>query len=88
MAEKAEGIFEDLANLGKTIFNVESAKKIAAWYVDTGEKIANRALDFQATANEWVKETPLGPVFEAQNELGRKFVRSSAGVARKVWQLS
>jgi hypothetical protein len=88
MGEKAEGIFDNFVNLSKTVFNIEGAKKIAAWYIDTSEKIAKDVLDFHASANEWAKETPLAPMFEAQNDLGRKFVQRSAEVARRVWQLN
>jgi len=44
-------------------------------------------LDYQASATEWVKKTPLGPIFEAQFDFSRKFVKRSAEVARKIWQV-
>lgn len=92
MAEKAEkaqrdGMFEGFTNLGKNLYNVEGAKKMAAWYIDTSEKLANDVLDFQATATEWAKETPLAPILEAQFDLSRKFVKRSADAARSIWQL-
>jgi hypothetical protein len=85
MAEKesASGMFE---NVGKLI-NVEGAKKFAAWYIDTAEKVANQAIDFQETATQWAKETPLAPIFEAQYEYGKKIVERSANAARSLWRL-
>jgi hypothetical protein len=64
MAEKesTSGVFENVAKL----INVEGAKKFAAWYIDTAEKVANQAIDFQETATQWAKETSLAPIFEAQ----------------------
>ena len=44
------------------LFSVESAKKVAAWYIDTSEKVAKQAIDFQASATKWAKETPLAPI--------------------------
>jgi hypothetical protein len=91
MAEKAEQrarLFDNLSDLRKNMFSVEGAKKVAAWYIDTSEKLANGVLDFQASTTEWAKETPLAPIIEAQQELGRKFVKRSAEVARTVWQLN
>ncbi len=76
-----------IANLSRTVFNLEGAKRIAALYIDTSERIAKDVLDFQASASEWARETPLGPVFDAQNELGRKVVERSAEAARRFWQL-
>jgi len=82
-----EGIYENMSKASKAFFSGESSKKFAAWYVDTAEQLANEFLDMQATATGWAKETPLAPIFEAQNDLGRKFVKRSAEAARKVWQI-
>ncbi len=82
-----EGIYENMSKAGKAFFSGDSTKKFAAWYVDTAERLANEFLDMQATATGWAKETPLAPIFEAQNDLGRKFVKRSAEAARKVWQI-
>ncbi len=89
MAEKQtrSGILEGLTDLGSTLFNVEGAKKFAAWYIDTTEKVAKDTLDFQAAATEWAKETPLAPIFAAQNEFSRKIVERSASAARTIWRL-
>jgi hypothetical protein len=87
--EKASTMsFESIAKAGREYFSLEGAKKFAAWYIETTEKIANDALDMQARATSWAKETPLAPVFAAQHELGRKFVERSAEAARTIWRLN
>jgi hypothetical protein len=68
--------------------NVEGAKKFAAWYIDTSEKVAKQAIEFfQASATKWAKETPLATIFDAQIEYGKKFVERSASAARSLWRL-
>jgi hypothetical protein len=85
MSEKENGsMFEGLYS---NLFTVEGAKKFAAWYIDTSEKVAKQAIDFQASATQWAKETPLAPIFEAQLEYGKKFVERSASAARSLWRL-
>ena len=76
-----------LSGLGNQFFSADGLKKVAAWYIDTNEKVANRVLDYQASATEWAKSTALAPIFEAQHDLGTKFVKRSADVARKVLQI-
>jgi hypothetical protein len=73
--------------LGNQLFSTDGIKKMAAWYIDTSEKVANGVLDYQASATEWAKSTALAPIFEAQHDLGSKFVKRSAEVARKLWQI-
>ena len=73
--------------LGNQFFSTDGIKKMAAWYIDTSEKVANGVLDYQASATEWAKSTALAPIFEAQHDLGTKFVKRSAEVARKLWQI-
>jgi hypothetical protein len=85
--ERAEKITENLAGLGSQFFSTDGIKKVAAWYIDTSEKVANGVLDYQASATEWAKSTALAPIFEAQHDLGTKFVKRSAEVARKLWQI-
>lgn len=63
------------------------AKKMAAWYIDTGEKLAESALGFQEKATSWAKDTPWAPLFETQNALARQFVEGSASLARSLWQI-
>lgn len=87
MAEKENGsMFEGLTSMG-SLFTVEGAKKFAAWYIDTSEKVAKQAIDMQASATKWAKETPLAPIFDAQIEYGKKFVERSATAARSLWRL-
>src|SRR5258708_8038324 len=54
--------------------NLEGAKQFAAWYIDTTQTVAKQAIDFQASATKWAKETPLAPIFDAQTEYGKKFL--------------
>ena len=87
-AQNGEGkLFGNVTDLGKQFLSMDGAKKLAAWYIDNSEKMSNGVLDYQASATEWAKATPLGPVLEAQFDLSRKFVKSSAEVARKIWQI-
>ena len=81
------GVFENVANVGSNLFNIERAKKVAACYIDASEKVANQAIDFQEFATQWAKETSLAPIFEAQIECGKKFVQRSASAARSLWRL-
>ncbi len=81
------GVLESFKNLRKDLLSVEGAKKVAAWYIDTTEKVANQAIDFQESATKWAKETPLAPIFEAQIEYGKKFVERSANAARSLWRI-
>ncbi|HLI80934.1 MAG TPA: hypothetical protein VKV03_13190 [Candidatus Binataceae bacterium] len=73
--------------MGGQFFSTDGIKKMAAWYIDTSEKVANGVLDYQASATEWAKSTALAPIFEAQHDLGSKLVKRSAEVARKLWQI-
>jgi hypothetical protein len=87
MAEKENGkMFEGLSGIS-SVFTVEGAKKFAAWYIDTSEKVAKQAIEMQASATKWAKETPLAPIFDAQIEYGKKFVERSASAARSLWRL-
>jgi len=83
MEEKESGSTVENFNL----FDIERVKKLAAWYIDTSEKVAKRAIDFQASATRWAKETPLAPIFDAQIEYGKKLVERSASAARSLWRL-
>ena len=85
--ERAEKATESLAGLGSQLFSANGLKKVAAWYIDTSEKVANGVLDYQATATEWAKSTALAPIFEAQHDLSTKLVKRSAEVARKLLQI-
>jgi hypothetical protein len=89
VAEKdaREGMAEAFNKLGESFFSMESAKKAVAWYIDTSEKLATQALELQEKATGWAKETPLAPLFEAQQNLARKFISRSVTAARNLWQL-
>ena len=80
-------VFGNVTDLGKQFLNMDRAKKFAAWYIDNSEKMSSGVLDYQARATEWAKGTPLGPIFEAQFDFSRKFVKRSAEIARKIWQV-
>jgi hypothetical protein len=86
--ENREGTFEAFTKIGESMFSVEGVKKAAAWYIETSEKLANQAIEMQEKATGWAKETPLAPLFDAQNSLARKIVERSAGAARSLWQIS
>jgi hypothetical protein len=87
-AQNGEGtLFGNVSDLGKQFLNIDGAKKFAAWYIDNSEKMSNGVLDYQASATKWAKATPLGPVLEAQFDFSRQFVKRSAEVARKIWQI-
>ncbi len=80
--------FDGFAKFGRDVFSVDGAKKFAAWYIDTSEKFALDAIDLQAKVTDWAKDTPFGPIFAAQQEVGRKFVERSADAARTLWRLN
>jgi len=85
--QNGSGVFESINELRSNLLSVKNAKKVAAWYIDTSEKVANQAIDFQASATKWAKETPLAPIFDAQIEYGKKLVERSANAARSLWRL-
>jgi hypothetical protein len=60
---------------------------MAALYIDTGEKLVKRTLDFQAKAGAWAKDTPLAPLFEARISMARKIAELSVDTARRVWRI-
>lgn len=60
-------------------------KRMAAFYIDTNEKLAKGAIDLQKRATAWVKDTPWAPLFEAQETLARQFVEGSASLTRSLW---
>jgi hypothetical protein len=84
--ETREGMFEAFSKMGETSFSIEGAKKAAAWYLDTTERVATQALELQEKATGWAKETPLASLFEAQQSMARKFVERSLTAARSLWQ--
>jgi hypothetical protein len=89
MAEKTEGetMFESFSKIGEKFFSMDGVKKVAAWYIETGEKLAIQALELQEKATAWAKDTPLAPIFEAQVAITRKLVEGSYSTARSLWQI-
>jgi hypothetical protein len=90
MADKdkaSTGMLEGLSEMTNTLFRPESARKIAALWVDSGEKVANQVLEFQTKATEWSKNTMFAPIFKMQNSIARNYVELSAKTARRFWQL-
>src|SRR5262249_37286409 len=87
VADNRERVFESLTKMNETVFNLDGVKKPAAWYIETSEKLANQALEFQERATGWAKDTPFAPLFEAQHSMARKFVERSAQAARTLWQI-
>ncbi len=85
--ETRENVFETFNKFGESFFSLEGAKKAAAWYIGTSEKIATQALEIQEKATGWAKETPLAPLFEAQHNFARKLIERSATAARNLWHV-
>jgi hypothetical protein len=85
--ETGEGMYEEFSKLGESFFSIEGAKKAAAWYIDTSERVAMQALELQEKATAWAKETPLASMFEAQHKMARKFIERSVTSARNLWQI-
>jgi hypothetical protein len=89
VAEKldSEKMFESFTKLGESFYSLDGMKKVAEWYIDTSEKLANQAIELQEKSVEWAKETPFAPLFEAQTSIARKLVERSASAARNLWQI-
>jgi hypothetical protein len=87
VADNREGVFESFSKVNESVFSLDGVKKAAAWYIETSEKLANQALEFQERATGWAKDTPFAPLFEAQHSIARKFVERSANAARTLWQI-
>jgi hypothetical protein len=80
-------LFEGFSDVTKTLFSPESAKKVAALWIDNSEKAVDQALKLQAKATEWSRNTMFAPIFEMQNSIARSYVEISARTARRFWQL-
>jgi hypothetical protein len=85
--ENREGMFDAFSKLGEAFFSLEGAKKAAAWYIDSSEKLARQAIELQEKATIWAKETPFASLFETQTSMVRKLVERSAAAARNLWQI-
>jgi hypothetical protein len=85
--ETREGMYEAFSKIGESFVSIEGAKKAAAWYIDTTERVATQALELQEKATGWAKETPLASIFEAQYNMARKLIERSVTAARNLWQI-
>jgi hypothetical protein len=56
MQQTDKGSFEDFSELARGLFSFDGARKLAAFYIDSGEKLAKSALDLQAKSTEWAKD--------------------------------
>jgi hypothetical protein len=86
--EQGKGMLESLSDATRSMFSRDAARKMAEYYIEAGEKFATGALEFQAKASKWAKDTPLQALLEAQNSMGRKTSgafgqRGSAPVANR-----
>jgi hypothetical protein len=66
---------------------LSGVRSLASRYIDANERFAGQMLDFQARTTKWAKHTPLGPMFEAQNALGKRLVTFLADSARDFWKV-
>jgi len=48
--ETSEGMYESFSKMGESFMSMEGAKKAAAWYIDTTERVATQALELQEKA--------------------------------------
>lgn len=87
VADNRESVLDSFTRMGESVFSFDGVKKAAAWYIETSEKLANQAIELQERATGWAKDTPFGPLFEAQQSIARKFVERSANAARTLWQI-
>ena len=74
MSEHKENgsVFEGLtSNL-----NIEGAKKFAAWYIDTTEKVAKQAIDFQASGHQVGEGNPARSDFRRADRIRQKVRRA------------
>ncbi len=63
------------------------AQQLAAWYIDTSEKMAHGALEIQERAMDGAKDSPWAPLLESQRALARQWIEGSAHIARRLWRI-
>ena len=80
--ETTSGLFTNLAN--SVIGNM---RDIAARTIDANVSFAKQMLDFQAQTTSWAKDTPMGPMFQAQRALSEELIELFAGAARALWRI-
>lgn len=83
-----EKMFDSFTKMSEPFLKLDGVKKVAAWYIETSEKLATQLIEMQEKATSWAKETPLAPLFEAQHSIARKMVERSTSAARNLWQLN
>jgi hypothetical protein len=84
MAEQdtGDGLFTDIANS-----IVSTMRDIAARSIDANVSFAKQMLEYQAQTTNWVKDTPMGPMFQSQRALGEELIDLFAGAARALWRI-
>lgn len=65
----------------------KGTKQMAAWYIDTAEKLAREMLDSQEKALNWAQDTLWAPLFQSQTTLAHRWVEGSANLVRRFWQI-
>ena len=65
----------------------ESVKQMAVQSIESGEKWASQAFEFNTKATQWAKDTPFASIFDTQRTFARKAFESSTAMARQMWQL-
>jgi hypothetical protein len=82
-----ESVPDSFAKLAESMLSLDGVKKVAEWYIEACEKMANQFIEMQEKGTEWAKETPFASLFEAQTSIARKLVEQSAAAARMLWQI-
>ncbi len=62
-------------------------QRLAAWSIDTAERMASRMLELQEQAAGWAKGTSWVPLLESQHTFLREGVEGWATLARTLWQI-
>lgn len=62
-------------------------KALAAWYINSSEQIALKALTLQQHTAAQTQDTPWGPFFEFQYSLTSRWVENTVSLARAFWKL-
>lgn len=62
-------------------------RELAAWYINSSEQIALKALTLQQQTAAQTQDTPWGPFFEFQYSLTSRWVENTVSLARTFWNL-
>ncbi len=84
----SEKIFESLAKLEESVCGLLCAKKVAAWFIEANEKLANQAIELHQESMNWIRKTGLAPLFNAQISIAQQVVECSASAARNLWRIT